>query len=151
SATLDVGSDTRAGFLNVGFTRGFASSQAYVRRFQNTPDILPGRGRKELEFDVAQFGKDDGPYPWLGFEARRMMFAFLDELIADPTVKVDVFAYDFSDPEIVVDRLVKLGPRLRIIIDTSGKHGGKKSEESDAEKMLKKSAGKDNVKRHKFV
>src|SRR5207302_6708729 len=98
-----------------------------LRRFQNTPDILPVRGKRELDFDVAQFGKDDGPYPWLGFEARRMMFAFLDELIKDTSVNVDVFAYDFSDPEIV-DRMVKLGARLRIIIDTSGKHGGGKSE-----------------------
>lgn len=42
-ATIDIGSATRGNFLNVGFTRGFASSQAYARTFRNNPAILPGK------------------------------------------------------------------------------------------------------------
>ena len=148
-ATIDISSATRGKFLNVGFTRGFASSQAYIRRFQNDPDILPKRGKHEIDFDPTPFEGEDRPYPWLGFEARRIMLGFLDECIADKTVSVDVFAYDLSNPE-VVRRLEALGKRLRIIIDTSGTHGKTTSEETRAEKRLVKTAGRANVKRHKF-
>lgn len=148
-ATIDVGSATRGDFLNVGFTRGFASSQAYVRRFQNDPSVLPKRGHHEIDFDTRPFDGDDRPFPWLGFEARRIMLGFLDECIADKTVSVDAFAYDMSNPEIVT-RLEALGKRLRIIIDNSATHGRATSEESRAEKRLVKTAGRANVKRHKF-
>jgi len=77
------------------------------------------------------------------------MLDFLDELIADPAVSVDCYAYDFSNPE-VVHRLEKLGNRLRIVIDNSGTHGRATSEETRGAKLLMKSAGKANVKRHKF-
>jgi phosphatidylserine/phosphatidylglycerophosphate/cardiolipin synthase-like enzyme len=153
-ATLDVGSKTRGDFLNVGFTRGFASSQAYARRFANQTDIIPRKGEDEIKFDTSRFdGKDDKgnprPYPWLGFEARKIMFAFYDECIANPDVLVDVFAYDLSDPE-VVERLEAFKKRLRIVIDDSGTHGKKGSDENAAEKRLKQSAGDDNVVRHHF-
>src|SRR5436305_6342173 len=147
--TIDLGSETRAGFLNVGFTRGFASSQAYLRHFQNTPDVLQKKGKHEIDLDPTPFIGPDGPYPWLGFEARKIMLDFLDELIADPKDSVDCYAYDFSNPEIV-HRLEKLGNRLRIVIDNSGTHGRATSEETRGEKLLIKSAGKANVKRHKF-
>jgi phosphatidylserine/phosphatidylglycerophosphate/cardiolipin synthase-like enzyme len=148
-ATIDVGSATRGDFLNVGFTRGFASSQAYVRRFQNTPDVLQKKGKHEIDLDPTPFSGPDGPYPWLGFEARRIMLGFLDELIADASVSVDAYAYDLSNPEIV-HRLEKLGKRLRIVIDNSANHGRSTSEETRAQKLLEKSTGKANVKRHKF-
>lgn len=148
-ATIDVGSATRGKFLNVGFTRGFASSQAYIRRFQNDPNVLPKRGKHEIDFDPKPFEGEDRPYRWLGFEARRIMLGFLDESIADATVSLDVFAYDLSNPEIV-SRLEALGKRLRIIIDTSGTHGRTTSEETRAEKRLIKTAGPANVRRHKF-
>lgn len=153
-ATIDIGSRTRGDFLNVGFTRGFASSQAYVRRFANETDILPGKGMAEIDFDTSRFDGFDAkgnprPYPWLGFEARKMMFEFYDECIADPDVLVDVFAYDLSDPE-VVRRLEALQTRLRIVIDDSDKHGPKTSDETQAENRLKHSAGESNVMRHHF-
>ena len=76
--TIDLHSETHEKFLNVGFTRGYASSQAYARNFNNNAAILARRGTKEIEFDTAPFdGKDkdgkDREYPWLGFEARRLM------------------------------------------------------------------------------
>src|SRR6266700_189158 len=81
-ATIDIGSATRGNFLNVGFTRGFASSQAYARTFRNNPAILPGKKQREIEFDTKPFEPDGQPYPWLGFEARSIMLSFLDEGIA---------------------------------------------------------------------
>src|SRR5262249_12710003 len=47
-ATIDLGSDTRPNFLNVGFTRGYATSQAYLRRFPDGKTILPAQGKSEL-------------------------------------------------------------------------------------------------------
>jgi phosphatidylserine/phosphatidylglycerophosphate/cardiolipin synthase-like enzyme len=148
-ATIDLGSKTRGEFLNVGFTRGYASSQAYLRNFPDGEKILPGKGKSELDFKTAPFEADGKEYPWLGFEARRIMFDFLDECLKDKDVSLDVFVYDFSDPE-VVRWLQQFKKRLRILIDNSAKHGQPKSDETKAAKVLAKSAGAGNVKRHKF-
>src|SRR5262249_45159720 len=81
-ATIDLGSDTRPNFLNVGFTRGYATSQAYLRRFPDGKTILPAQGKSELAFNIARFTPEKPEmkeYPWLGFEARRIMFEFLDK------------------------------------------------------------------------
>jgi phosphatidylserine/phosphatidylglycerophosphate/cardiolipin synthase-like enzyme len=51
-----------------------------------------------------------------------------------------------NEPEIV-DRLEKLGNRLRIIIDNDGDHGVSTSAENSAATRLRKSAGNSNVKR----
>jgi phosphatidylserine/phosphatidylglycerophosphate/cardiolipin synthase-like enzyme len=57
-----------------------------------------------------------------------------------------VVAYDLNIPD-VVERLEKIGKRLKIIIDDSKEHGAKTSAESQAEKRLRASAGKENVTR----
>ncbi|MEA2829773.1 MAG: hypothetical protein QOF22_521 [Bradyrhizobium sp.] len=148
-ATINIGAATRGNFLNVGFTRGFATSQAYARKFHNNPKVLPDKGKDEIAFDMSPFEGPDQPYEWLGFEARRLMVSFLDDCVKDKTISVDAFAYDFSNPEIVT-RLEALGNRLRIIIDDSGTHGKPKSEEALGEKRLVASAGRQNVARHHF-
>jgi phosphatidylserine/phosphatidylglycerophosphate/cardiolipin synthase-like enzyme len=148
-ATIGANRATRGTFLNLGFTRGFASSQAYERNFPNQRKIMPPVGKPQLDFDTAPFEGDGKPYPWLGFEARRILFGFLDECAADPSVLLDVFAYDLSNPEIV-RRLETFGPRLRIVIDDSDKHGKPASDESNAAKRLAVSAGVSNVARHHF-
>ena len=67
------------GLVNIGFTRGFVSSQAYVTRFNNNPKILPKPlppgtvGCVELPFDMTPYAAE---YDWLGFEARRLMMQF---------------------------------------------------------------------------
>src|SRR4029450_1420401 len=43
---------TRGTFLNLGFTRGFASSQAYERNFPNQRKIMPQVGKPQLGFDT---------------------------------------------------------------------------------------------------
>src|SRR5262249_15325370 len=68
-ATIDVHRATRGPFLNVGFTRGFASSQAYERNFPNERKIIPPVGKPQLNFNTVPFEGEGRPYPWLGFEA----------------------------------------------------------------------------------
>ena len=149
-ATINLGSDTRPGFLNVGFTRGYASSQAYLRNFPDGKSILPARGKSELAFNTKPFEADGKEFPWLGFEARRILLKFLDDCVADASVSIDMFVYDFSDPEIL-RRLQQLKKRLRILIDDSAKHGKPGSDETKAAKALSASAGAENVKRHHFT
>ena len=148
-ATIDLASKTRGAFLNVGFTRGYATSQGYLRKFPRGKTILPAKGKSELAFTTTPFEADDREYPWLGFEARRLLFEFLDECLQKPTISLDVFVYDFSDPELV-SRLQKFKKRLRIVIDNSAKHGQSTSDETKAAALLAKSAGAQNVARHKF-
>ena len=70
----------------------------------------------------------------------------LDEAIADQQAQVRVVAYELNLPELV-DRLKQLGPRLKVIIDNSAKHGHGTSAESQAAKALAASAGAQNVRR----
>ena len=144
-------SETYPGVLNVGFARGFVSSQAFVDRYQKHGPIsklLPASAKTGLDFVPTHPDTQDA-LAWMGFEARRMILATLDEAIADPTAQVSVVAYDLNEPQ-VVNRLVQLGGRLRIIIDNSGDHGTG-SAENKAEEKLVQSAGPANVKRQKML
>lgn len=149
---LDVPLDpvTYDGFLDVGFTRNFASSQAYVDRYGNLPEPIPPTADEGLEFQKLP---NTDVYDWLGFEAVELLFGFLDEAVDDPDITVDALAYDLNEPDIVA-RLKKLGKRLRIVIDDSGDagkgHGAPHSAESKAAQILAASAGADRVKRTHF-
>ena len=159
---LDISLDpvTFHGFLDVGFTRNFASSQAFVDKFKGAGDIN-AIGKKIIPSDPDQglsFKKMAGDiYDWLGFEAFDLLFGFLDEAVADPSIELDVFAYDFNEPDILA-RLKALGPRLRAIVDDSTDnkdgvitgHGTTASPESKAAKQLRASAGTARVKRTHF-
>ena len=116
--------------LALGFTRGFTQSQGFVRHFGLKALIRP-KG-DELLFDTS---KDSGvnangehytyaeEYRWLGFTARERVFALLDEVLAKKTLRLDVFAYDLNEPD-VIDRLLKLARqgRVRIILDSAALH-----------------------------
>ena len=91
--------------------------------------------------------KAKAAYEWMGFEARGAILELLDQAISvDQQAQVRVVAYDLNQPEIV-ERLEKLGDRLKIIIDDSGEHVEDDSAESKAAQRLVKSAGKNHVKR----
>jgi len=144
-------SETFPDELNIGFARGFVSSQAFVDRYQKNGAIstlLPASAKTSLDF-VPTHPDANEALAWMGFEARRLVLAVLDEAIADSTAQVRVVAYDLNEPQ-VVDRLVTLGSRLRIIIDNSGDHGTGSSETA-AEAKLVQSAGAANVKRQKML
>ncbi len=162
SITLQISLDpvTYSGFLDIGFTRNFASSQAFGNKLGNPPDIdaigatiIPanaddGLGFQKMAGDI---------YQWMGFEAYDLFFGFLDAVINDPGVTLDVFAYDFNEPDIL-KKLEALGDRLRVIIDDSTTvtkgvetgHGVSTSAESTAASRLQQSAGGQNVKRTHF-
>ncbi len=153
------------GFLNIGFTRNFASSQAFREKFGDPPNmdalgakIIPATADQGLSFSKMPSNTPAGDiYKWLGFEAFDLIFGFLDEAVADSSITLDLFAYDFNEPDMLA-RLEKLGPRLRAIIDDSTEtkegvkkgHGVTTSAESKASKRLRKSAGSSHVKRTHF-
>lgn len=119
---ISLAPTTIDGFVNIGFTRGFASSQAYADRFDNETGILPVPGSPDadsLAHDMSPFGDH---YDWLGFEARRLVYQLLDDAIADPQLTVDALIYESKEPEIL-RRLEALGGRLRAIVDDHGEQG----------------------------
>jgi phosphatidylserine/phosphatidylglycerophosphate/cardiolipin synthase-like enzyme len=145
-ARIELRRDTFPGQLNVTFTRGFVSSQAFVDRFEKSGPIktlLPGKADEGLTFKPTHPDTEKA-LAWMGFEARETILAVLDEAIKDKQAQVRVIAYDLSEPE-VVKRLEKLGKRLKIIIDDSKEHGEPKSGESQAADRLVETAGEDNV------
>jgi phosphatidylserine/phosphatidylglycerophosphate/cardiolipin synthase-like enzyme len=134
--------------LNVAYTRGFVSSQAFVDRYESAGPIsklLPPKASVGLDF-VPTHPKADEALAWMGFEARSAILEVLDDAIADKKAQVRVVAYDLGEPGIV-SRLEKLKERLKIIIDDSAEHGTSHSAETQAAKRLATSAGAANVKR----
>lgn len=147
SITLDISLDVAVyeGFLDVGFTRNFASSQAYADKYKNNEGVIPVEADQGLDFK-----KIPGDvYQWLGFEAYQLIFDFLNDVAGDETLDLDFFAYDLNEPDIV-GLLEQIGPRLRAIIDNSGEHKPDTSAESQAAERLAKSAGADHVQRMHF-
>lgn len=148
-AAIELRRDTHPGKLNLAFTRGFVSSQAFVDRYESAGPIatlLPPNADRGLSF-IPAHPKADEALAWMGFEARSAILEVLDEAIADQQAQVRVVAYDLSEPGIV-SRLGQLGSRLRVIVDDSAAHGKPHSGETQAAARLMASAGTANVKRH---
>lgn len=146
-AALELRRETYPGEVNVAFTRGFVSSQAFVERYGAAaiPTLLPDSAKEGLDF-VPTYPKTDEALAWMGFEARTAILEVLDQAIADPDAQVRVIAYDLNEPE-VVSRLERLQARLKVIIDDSKDHGFSTSAETEAANRLSASAGAANVKR----
>ena len=146
---IDLNPVTIDNFVDIGFARNFASSQAFGAKcadlgIENPAAILPDSAEAGLRFaerraEIAANPRGD-IYRWLGFEAYRLLFDFLDWAIADTSITIDAMAYDLNEAEIVA-RLEQLGPRLRMIIDDSKGHGGRGTAESQAARLLRTSAG----------
>jgi hypothetical protein len=149
-AELALMRETIPGKLNVAFTRGFVSSQAFVRNFAAGGPLIslvPPFGDEGLEF-VPTHAEPEQAYAWMGFEARKETLALLDQA-KDAGAEVRVIAYDMNLPE-VLERLEALGTKLKIIIDDSARtkgHGRPDSPETKAAERLKLTAGASNVKR----
>jgi phosphatidylserine/phosphatidylglycerophosphate/cardiolipin synthase-like enzyme len=136
TAGIVLGGDTYPGAMNVGFTRGFISSQAFVDNYgaASIPELLPATADQGLDFQPS-YPNSDQAYEWMGFEARKEILDLLDAAVADQTARVRIVAYDFNLPEIL-SRLEQLGDRLQIIIDDSGSHAPATSAESSAADKL---------------
>jgi hypothetical protein len=159
SVTITVDGFERKG-LELGFTRGFTQSQAFVRHFGLKAKIRPVGG--DLVFDTTQQSGTNAKgekftfqdeYEWLGFTARAKIFDLLNEVLQKQNLTVDVFAYDLNEPG-VIDILLKLGKqkRLRIILDNASLHHNiaKPKPEDQFEKLFIKAAGQSQIKRGKF-
>ncbi|MBN9551398.1 MAG: phospholipase, partial [Alphaproteobacteria bacterium] len=134
NAEIELGDETYPGVLNVAFTRGFISSQAFVDNFGDVDALLPAHSKDGLDFKPTDPDAEKA-YAWMGFEARRVLMKALDDAIADEDADVGVVAYDFDLPEII-DRLKKLKGRVRVIIDNSDGHTGDKHAEDRAAQLL---------------
>ncbi len=148
-AGIVLARETYPGKLNVAFTRGFVSSQAFVDRYVTATEgletLIPATADEGLDF-VPTHPQAEEALHWMGFEARSAILEVLDEAIADTTALVRVIAYDLTDPAIVT-RLEMLKERLSVIIDNSDKHGNAGSAESQAALRLMATAGAGQVKR----
>lgn len=144
---IELRRETYPGQLNIAYTRGFVSSQAFVDRYGAAaiPKLLPSKADAGLDFKPT-LAKADEALAWMGFEARSAILELLDAAVADKTAKVRAVIYDLNEPGIV-SRLEKLGKRLKIIIDDSDSHAEADAAESLAAARLVKSAGAANVKR----
>ncbi len=148
-ASIVLKDETYPNQLNVTFTRGFISSQAFVDRFAELgkmSTLLPTSSKKDQIFQPTH-PKAAEALEWMGFEARREIINLLDKAIAAPDAQVRVVAYDLSEAE-VINKFIKLGNKLKIIIDNSPDHKEHGSGENQAHEKLKISAGELNVKRH---
>jgi hypothetical protein len=136
--------DEGYGNFQLGFTRGYLSSQAYAERFENAA-IEPDPAT--IDFDTTPY---QDQYRWLGAHARKLLFELIEETAADPHLSLDVFAYDFNEPDVIA-KLASLGPRLRLYLDNSSSHVAAKGSthhplEIDALAAVSASAGPENVK-----
>jgi hypothetical protein len=146
------------GKLAVSCTRGFVQSQAFVHHFGLKARIEPVH--HELRFDTGQAAGANGKgtftfqqeYDWLGFTARDRLFSLINEVMANPDLSADVFAYDLDEPEFVT-KLLSLAQagRLRIIVDSAALHHNKsKPKPEDEFEALATAASDGCVKRGKF-
>ena len=145
TVAIELRRETYPNQLNVTFTRGFVSSQAFVDRIEKKGSIktlIPGKSKDGLKFRPTHPDAEQA-LSWMGFETRETILALLDEAIKDKA-EVRIVAYDLNLPDLV-DKLKKVGKRLKIIIDDSAEHGTSHSAETQAAKLLMKSAGKANV------
>lgn len=145
TASLALMRETLPGKINVAYTRGFVSSQAFVNYFAPDRDLstlIPDNAKEGLAFKATHKKAKDA-HEWMGFEARKVIGEALDEAIKKKA-QVRVIAYDLNLPEIVT-RLEDLGSRLKVIVDDSAGHKDPDSPESKTEARLRKTAGRQNV------
>lgn len=149
------------GSLQLGFTRGYVQSQAYVNHFGSTVRIIPHDA--DLLFDTSEVAgtNSDGKeftyaeeYGWLGFTVRTAIFALLDEVLANEQLKLDVFAYDLDEPDIM-KKLLALAEqgRVRVILDNSKEHhdpGEPKPEDEFEAEFRHAATGAAAIKRGQF-
>jgi phosphatidylserine/phosphatidylglycerophosphate/cardiolipin synthase-like enzyme len=152
SVSLQIDVDEFAkGNLELGFTRGYTQSQAFVNHFGLKALIQP-KPTKFMFDTSAQSGKNaqgeaftyQQEYQWLGFTAREKIFALLDEVLGNKALTVDIFAYDLNEPDVLAI-LLKLAAdgRVRIILDDASLHHSTKkpTAEDQFEKLFDKAAG----------
>eukprot|EP01133_Synstelium_polycarpum_P010510 gene10510-12232_t len=118
------------GNIELGFTRGFTQSQAFIKHFGPNSTFRPKKAG--LLFDTsAQAGINtegvaysfQDEYIWSGFTAREKIFDLVNEVLQDESLFLDVFAYDLNEPDLMSSflQLAKEG-RIRFILDDAALH-----------------------------
>lgn len=115
--------------FELGFTRGYVSSQAYVEKFKNGA-LRPSKGGPVL-FDSSKFEKK---WEWLGYEGRKLLYDFLGDCKGGQ-VTVDAFVYDLDEPDFI-RALAALGSKARVYLDDSANHQKGGASELKAKKEL---------------
>ncbi|MGL9622218.1 phospholipase D-like domain-containing protein [Bradyrhizobium sp. U531] len=147
--------------VELGFTRGFVQSQAFVNHFGKTAPIQPSK--HDLVYDTSEVAGTNAhgekftfadEYEWMGFTAREKIIGLLTDVLKNKDLVVDVFAYDLSESD-TVGLLLKLAGqgRVRIILDNAALHHNKEkpTPEDRFEQAFNKAAkGKDLLLRGKF-
>ncbi len=121
------------GSLSLGFTRGYMQSEAFVHHFGLKASIKPKDG--PLLFKTNQIAGTDAEgkthtfaeeYAWMGSSARVKVFDLLNEVLADKTLQLDMFAYDLNEPDLMTILLtLAKQTRIRIILDDASLHTNK--------------------------
>lgn len=160
SVAVDVGPLTD-GPVTLGFTRGYVQSQAFVNHFGLDAQVSPAGG--ELQFDTSQTAGTNAlgqsysyaeMYAWLGATARAQVFAILSELQTNPSLTLDMFAYDLDEPDVIAILLqLAAEGRVRIILDNSSLHhnaAGTRPEDQFEALFTTAAKGDAAIKRGKF-
>ncbi|MFB3889640.1 MAG: phospholipase D-like domain-containing protein [Candidatus Bathyarchaeia archaeon] len=117
--------------FELGFTRGYISSQAYADKFEKRA-LMPSK--KSMDYPTEKYLEQ---YVWLGAHARRLLFDLIEESKRDNSAELDVFAFDFNEPDIIRG-LCAMGPRVRVFMDDSASHVKPTSLEPKAKEALEK-------------
>jgi len=118
------------GNIELAFTRGYVQSQAFVNHFGLNASIRPAGD--DLIYDTSAvsgtnaFGEQytyADEYRWLGYTARQKILDLLEDVAASKTLRIDMFAYDLDEPDIV-SALLSLAAKgkLRMILDNASLH-----------------------------
>ncbi|WGS51423.1 phospholipase D-like domain-containing protein [Paraburkholderia sp. D15] len=116
---IDVGPFTE-GNIEVAFTRGYLSSQAYADEFHNQPYQPSPQGKDGWKFDWTPYLPK---WTWLGGHARQTIVDFFNEIHAEEGATLDAFVYDLNEPEIItafIDLAAK--GKLRLLADNATLH-----------------------------
>lgn len=145
---IELQRETYNDALDVSFTRGYVSSQAFVDKYgyDSIKELIPEKSNLGLDF-VPTHKNAKSALEWMGFDASVDILKLLDEAQKDKTAEVKVIAYDLNLPA-VVEKLEKLGNRLSIIIDDSAEHAEEDSSEHRAAERLYASTGRKVKRQH---
>ncbi|MDR5816307.1 phospholipase D-like domain-containing protein [Caballeronia sp. LZ033] len=139
----------RSGLIEVAFTRGYLSSQAYADKFHNAA-FQRRQSKGKWNFATGPFIEQ---WTWLGGHARQAIIDFLNDCHTDTTCTLDACVYDLNEPDMInaFASLAQAG-RLRLLADDARLHGPK-SAHGQAFEFIRNSAEAEhqaNFKRGKF-
>ncbi|HTZ56054.1 MAG TPA: phospholipase D-like domain-containing protein [Candidatus Acidoferrum sp.] len=148
---MEFGGELFASF-NLGFTRGYISSQDFADRYGAVRELRPNN---TVDYDTdATVPKSKPPvtwrvlYEWLGAHARALLADFTQRCKADGH-GFDVFAYDLDEPDFIkfVAQQAEAKVPVRMILDNSTLHTKPTAREVQSAALLTK-AGVDLKRGH---